>query len=78
MESFLGIASVFLRFGRLAIHNKSPWSLLCNSSVSMGEPIKDPMFDMACLRMACGLTWDFVWPPWMVRARVALFVSNCA
>jgi hypothetical protein len=32
----------------------------CDDSVSVGVPIKGPMFDRAFLRMQCGLTWDFI------------------
>jgi hypothetical protein len=56
-ESFLGIASalgsILLGFGRVAMHDKSPGSLSCDSSVCMALPIKGPMFGRA-LCMRCG------------------------
>jgi hypothetical protein len=65
-ESFLGEASDLFRFGRLAMHSKSPGSLCVMRLLK--APAWDPMFDRACFCMLCGLTWDFVASRQVTRA----------
>jgi hypothetical protein len=57
---------------------KSPGSCVMRLKRQHRGTYHGSQIDRACLPMRCGLTWDFVGPHWVVRARVPFCVSNTA